>query len=420
MRASLYARVSSEDQVQGYSLDAQSRAFTRYVEDRDWTVYRQYVEEGRSAHTDDVRKRPVFLQAIEDAIAGKYDVLVVHKIDRFSRKLKVTLEYFEKLGRAGVGFVSIENQIDYSTPTGKFMLVMQGGLAELYSDNLGQEVKKGLHERKAQGLYNGLLPFGATKGEDGIPMLHPGTHQGLETAFQLAANGYSDREVARALNSAGYRTAGNQGNRLFSKDTVRGILTNRFYVGQLPGRESGWVDGKHAPLIPIETFDAAEAARARNRNNPAKTTRADSKVSSLSGVAKCYECGATLRTMRNRGVARMVCNTRLKRKECTQKSARMDRCEDELQHYLDAFTIPEDYQQQLLDGQRRLVAAHDDTEAQRSRLHGALDRLKDLYKWGTRRRASTSVRPTRYWKNSRCCRRLRRMTRPRWRSWPSS
>ena len=115
MRASLYARVSKEDQVQGYSLDAQSRAFTRYVEDRQWTIHREYVEEGRSAHTDDVRKRPVFVQAIEDAIAGKYDVLVVHRIDRFSRKLKITLEYFEKLGKAGVGFVSIENQIDYST-----------------------------------------------------------------------------------------------------------------------------------------------------------------------------------------------------------------------------------------------------------------------------------------------------------------
>ena len=169
-------------------------------------------------------------------------------------------------------------------------------------------------------------------------MPHPGTQPGLEMAFQLAANGQSDREVARALNSAGYRTAGNQGTLLFSKDTFRGILTNRFYVGQLPGGESGWVDGKHAPLIPLETFDAAEAARARNRNNT--TTRADSRVSSLSGVAKCYECGTTLRTMRNRGVARMVCNTRLKRGACTQRSARLDKYEDELQHYLDAFAIP--------------------------------------------------------------------------------
>ena len=143
-------------------------------------MFQEYLEEGRSAHTDDIRKRPVFKQAIDDALAGSYDVLVVHKSDRFSRKLRVTLEYFEKLGKAGVGFVSIQNEIDYSTPTGKFMLVMQGGLAELYSDNLSQEVKKGLHERRAQGLYCGLLPFGASKDEDGIPTPDPDTSPGLK------------------------------------------------------------------------------------------------------------------------------------------------------------------------------------------------------------------------------------------------
>ena len=264
------------------------------------------------------------------------------------------------------------------------------------------------------------MPFGAIKGEEGIPIPHPGTHQGLEAAFELAANGYSDREVARALNSAGYRTAGNQGNRLFSKDTVRGILNNRFYIGELPNGEDGWVDGKHKALISIETFDAAESARARNRNNSAKTTRADSKVSSLSGVAKCYECGATLRTMRNRGVARMVCNTRLKRGECNQKSARLDRYEEELQHYLDAFTIPADYQQQLLDGQRRLLAVHDDTEAQRSRLHGALDRLKDLYKWGDKTKSEYQRETDEILEELRCCGRLRWTTLPRWTSWPNS
>ena len=136
MRASLYGRVSREEQVQGYSLDAQRRAFRKLIEERGWTVYREYIEEGRSAHTDDIRKRPVFAEAIQDAEAGRYDVLVVHKIDRFSRKLRITLEYFDKLGKAGVGFVSIENQIDYSTPMGKLMLNMQGALAEFYSENL--------------------------------------------------------------------------------------------------------------------------------------------------------------------------------------------------------------------------------------------------------------------------------------------
>jgi site-specific DNA recombinase len=70
----------------------------------------------------------VFKQAMDDALAKKYDVLVVHKIDRFAGKLRVTLEYFEKLGKTGVGFVSIENQIDFSTSMGKLMLVMREGL----------------------------------------------------------------------------------------------------------------------------------------------------------------------------------------------------------------------------------------------------------------------------------------------------
>ncbi len=128
MRAALYARVSTEEQTEGYSIDAQKRAFQTLCQTKCWTPHHEYLEAGRSAHTDDIRKRPVFKQAIDDALAGQYDVLVVHKIDRFARKLRITLEYFDKLGRAGIGFVSIENQIDYSTPTGKFMLAMQGGV----------------------------------------------------------------------------------------------------------------------------------------------------------------------------------------------------------------------------------------------------------------------------------------------------
>ena len=93
------------------------------------------------------------------------------------------------------------------------MLVMQGGLAELYSDNLSQEVKKGCAERRAQGLYCGLLPFGAAKGEDGVPVPDPGNYPGLVMAFELFSGGHSNRDIARSLNEHGYRTAGNQGNR---------------------------------------------------------------------------------------------------------------------------------------------------------------------------------------------------------------
>jgi hypothetical protein len=109
------------------------------------------------------------------------------------------MEYFDKLGKAGVGFISIMEQMDFSSPWGKFALGMLGGLAELYSDNLSQETKKGWDERREQGLYCGTLSFGAMKGEDGVPV--PDTRErivnidgkqvilknydGLKTIFEL-------------------------------------------------------------------------------------------------------------------------------------------------------------------------------------------------------------------------------------------
>jgi site-specific DNA recombinase len=386
MRAAIYARVSSEEQVEGYSLDAQLRAGRSFVAEHQWSLHREYVEEGRSAHTDDIKKRPVFKEAIEDALAGKYDVLLVHKIDRFSRKLRFTLEYFDRLYKAGVGFVSVSEQMDFTTPTGQVFLAMVGAFSQFYSDNLSQETKKGWAERKAQGLYCGLVPFGVIKGEDGLPAPHPDTYPGLAMAFHMAVEGKSDREIAMALNAAGYRTAGNQGNRLFGKDTVKGILQNRFYVGELSDGNGGRIRAKHEALVPLEVFEAAQRARELNRNHPARTTRADARVSSLSGVARCASCGATLRSFRSRNVTRLVCNTKLKNGECRETSARLDGYEEQLGEYLAAFRIPKDYQERLLEAHRVLGRAYDDAEIRRARLEAALQRLKDLYQWGHKSR----------------------------------
>lgn len=87
-------------------------------------------------------------------------------------------------------------------------MTLLGGLAQFYSDNLSQETKKGWAERRAQGLYCGFLPFGAMKGEGGGPVPHPDTYPGLFMTFELAVQGKSGRDIAMALNAAGYRTAG--------------------------------------------------------------------------------------------------------------------------------------------------------------------------------------------------------------------
>ena len=117
-------------------------------------------------------------------------------------------------------------------------------------------------------LYNGLLPFGVMKGEDRVPVPDPTTFPGLKLMFELAASGKSDREVARALNAAGYRTAGNRVGKPFTKDGVRGILINRFFVGELPDGKGGWTEGSHQPFINAEQFQEVQDMRARNRKQP--------------------------------------------------------------------------------------------------------------------------------------------------------
>ena len=91
-RAVAYLRVSSPSQVEGYSLDAQERLFKELCKNRSWEPVEVYREEGCSAHNESMKKRPVFRQLLEDAANKKFDLVVVHTLDRWSRNLRVTLE----------------------------------------------------------------------------------------------------------------------------------------------------------------------------------------------------------------------------------------------------------------------------------------------------------------------------------------
>ena len=110
---------------------------------------------------------------LEDAEAGHFDVLVVHKLDRFARNLRVTLEALDRLDKAGLAFVSISENMDFSTPIGKVVLATLAAFAQYYFDNLSWETEKGKQERKRQRLYTGWLPFVLKKGPDGLPVPDP-------------------------------------------------------------------------------------------------------------------------------------------------------------------------------------------------------------------------------------------------------
>ena len=166
--------------------------------------------------------------------------------------------------------------------------------AQYYSDNLATEDEEG------QGRAQGAGPVqrrAALRGEERTRRfarcLSPDTYPGLLLAFQLAAEGKSDREVADALNAAGYRTTGNRGRNPFTKDTVCRMLKNRFYLGELPDGEGGWLPGAHHAVLDPNLFEQAQKMRAANRTNSAEVNHRHRRYS-LSGLAICGHCGGPL------------------------------------------------------------------------------------------------------------------------------
>ncbi len=235
-RAAIYHRVSSEEQVEGYSLDAQDRATRAYCEAHGWIVAGCIATRARAPAPTTSPSAPTSRRMLADAEAG----LVRRHHRPQTRPLRPQpagrpWTRSHRLGRCGVGFVSISENMDFATPIGQADADhARRPSPSTTRDNLSAETSKGKAERKAQGIYNGLLPFGVKKNSAGIPVPDPETYPGLLLAFRAAAEGKSDRDVAEDLNAAGYRTTGNRGRNPFTKDTVCRMLQNRFYLGELP------------------------------------------------------------------------------------------------------------------------------------------------------------------------------------------
>lgn len=406
-RAVGYFRVSSEEQVEGYSISAQERAYRQYCEAHGYASVGEYRDEGKSARTDNIKRRPGFAQMLQDAQEGLFDVIVVHKMDRFSRSMRVAVQAFEQLGKCNVGLVSVsEPNLDYSTPQGKLFMHMLWALAQFYSDNLAQEVRKGKGERRLQGLYNGLLPFGVIKGKDGVPTpdrrdigLDSGrtNYDGLLFLFQMAADSETCRTIAEKLNSLGYRTTGNRGNNLFTKDTVLGIIRNRFYLGELPdgdypagqsrrGHYTKGLQGKHQEFVPIELWEATQKSVQLNykrRGRPVVQNKVHAY--SLSGILACSYCGGKMHIHTTGSGKRFVyCYKRGQgtAPDCKQRRTELSIYESQIEQYLSEIVFPSDYQHIVVEAYRREDEAGPGFDTQRAMLESRLVRLKKLFEWG--------------------------------------
>jgi DNA invertase Pin-like site-specific DNA recombinase len=161
MRAAIYARVSTSKQDEGnakkrtQSPEMQLRDFHEYAQRRGWEIAGEYVDEGISGAKD---SRPSLDRMMSDAHKRKFDVVVVWKFDRFARSVSHLLRALETFKALGIEFVSLNEQVDTSTPTGKMIFTVLGAVAELERSLIAERVKAGIRTARAKGRRWGRKP----------------------------------------------------------------------------------------------------------------------------------------------------------------------------------------------------------------------------------------------------------------------
>ena len=301
--AALYARVSSDRQDVDLSIAAQLRALRDYAEKNNYLVAREYVDEAESGRVAD---RPQFRKMLDEASAddAPFEEILVWKFSRFTRKREHAVAFKSMLRRRGIRVVSITEHADDS-PTGKLMEAIIESVDEFYSENLAQEVIRGMRESASRGFWvSTYAPYGYKKVQvaDGAKKrprlaLNPPADAVVRRIFDMTLQGRTALDITRALNAEGIPTA--NGKR-WLKTTVHTVLTNEAYTGTLV-----WGTNAKDKAPPVRVEDAFPAIVTRKEFERARRlmqSRAPKHVHPrrasspylLSGLLKCEACGKAL------------------------------------------------------------------------------------------------------------------------------
>ena len=333
--AALYARVSSDRQDVDLSVAAQLRALRDHADKNGYVVVREYVDEAESGRIAD---RPQFRKMLDEAgkPSAPFREILVWKFSRFTRKREHAVAFKSMLRRKGIRVVSITEHADDS-PTGKLMEAIIESVDEFYSENLAQEVTRGLREAASRGFWMGTYaPFGYRKVyvQDGAkkrPKLEPNPPEDavVKRMFDMSLQGMSSLDIARTLNAEG--VASPKGKQ-WLKSTVHTTLNNEAYTGTVvwgvttkDGDPPVRVEKAFPALVSKRRFGQV-ADLLRSRAPETVHPRRASSPYLLSGLAKCETCGKALTAAEAKSgrYTYYVCHSLLKKGKGTCKTPRLN------------------------------------------------------------------------------------------------
>lgn len=254
-----------------------------YARQKGIDIVGSYVDRAKSA-AHDVEKRTEFLRMIQDAKKGTFDYVLVYKLDRFARDRYDSAIYKAKLKQAGVQVISATEALS-GGPESVIMESLLEGMAEYYSLELSQKVRRGINESAAKRRYLGGLPPLGLKSENNRLVPDPETAHIVQEIFTMADEGLSIVQIISALNSKGYRSGR---GRPFRRSSLNTILHNKRYIGYYIHNDME-VPGVIEPILDADIFwRVQERLKADYRRKKHKHQK-DNYL--LSGKLYCGCCG---------------------------------------------------------------------------------------------------------------------------------
>ena len=286
MNVVIWARVSSREQKEGYSIDAQLRATRERAAKNGWQVVREFaVAESAKRGADRVAFNEMFKWVKTSAKRNKIKAILAHKLDRVCRNMRDAVRLQDLEDTCGVQLAFVDHQFG-AGPAGALSFNVMAAVAQYYSDNLRAEIFKGMDEKVRQGWPTGSAPFGYLNVDDRDEPVqpHPERSKILVRIFELYATGkYTFKSLADKLLAEGYTFRPSLPR--FDKSSLSYILNNRFYIGELK-RNGNTYPGRYKILIDHRTFEACQdilTGRNRRTGNP------DIMLSGC--VLRCAVCG---------------------------------------------------------------------------------------------------------------------------------
>jgi len=296
-RIALYLRVSSEEQRDRETIEIQRKFLEDYCKLYGLEAVEVYADDGVSG-TVPLHERPAGRRLLEDAQAGKFDTLVVYKLDRLGRSLLVIVDAHDRLEVAGVALCSAREPIDTSNASGGLIFQMLASFAEYDRKNIRERTQAGIHRAYRNGKYTGRLPYGYRLDEDDRLEVVSEEAEIVRVIITNIAGGSTLYGEAKRLNDIGVPSPGRrygahkrEPGRFWSVNTLSNIVHQGAYSGVHRVRINNGKDTieREAPAI-IEP-GLREKALHRLEENKRYSGGKEGRKYLLAGLVKCVVCG---------------------------------------------------------------------------------------------------------------------------------